>query len=71
MIQEELIIKMGISENLKTIDNKIEQNKAQYNLERQTAKISALSSVNVNNYEFLTSKDVLAKKKTCQKKLLQ
>ena len=56
---------MGISENLKTIDNKIEQNKAQYNLERQTAKISALSSVNVNNYEFLTGKDVLAKKKTC------
>ena len=62
MIQEELIIKMGINENLKTIDNKIK---------RQTAKISALSSVNVNNYEFLTSKDVLAKKKTCQKKLLQ
>ena len=47
---------MGISENLKTIDNKIK---------RQTAKISALSSVNVNNYEFLTSKDVLEKKKTC------
>ena len=62
MIQEELVIKMGISENLKTIDNKIK---------RQTAKISALSSVNVNNYDFLTSKDVLAKKKTCQKKLLQ
>ena len=62
MIQEELIIKMGISENLKTIDNKIK---------RQTDKISALSSVNVNNYEFLTSKEVLAKKKTCQKKLLQ
>ena len=47
---------MGINENLKTIDNKIK---------RQTAKISALSSVNVNNYEFLTSKDVLEKKKTC------
>ena len=47
---------MGISENLKTIDNKIK---------RQTDKISALSSVNVNNYEFLTSKEVLAKKKTC------
>ena len=40
---------MSISENLKTVDNKIEQNKAQYSLERQTAKISALSSVNVNS----------------------
>ena len=40
--------KMSISEKIKTIDNKIEQNKAQYNLDRQTAKISALSSENVS-----------------------
>ena len=39
---------MRISEKIKTIDNKIEQNKAQYNLDRQTAKISALSSENVS-----------------------
>ena len=31
--------KMSISEKTKTIDNKIKRNKAQYNLERQTAKI--------------------------------
>ena len=30
---------MTVSEQIKTIDNKIEQNEAQYNLERQTAKI--------------------------------
>ena len=48
-----------------TIDNKIEQNKAQYNLVRQTAKIFALSSGNVSKYEFLTGKDVLPGKKTC------
>ena len=30
---------MSISENIKTIDDKIEQNKAQYDLDRQTAKI--------------------------------
>ena len=48
-----------------TIDNKIEQNKAQYNLDRQTAKIFALSSGNVSKYEFLTGKDVLPGKKTC------
>ena len=49
---------MSISEKIKTIDNKIEQNQAQYNLDRQTAKISALSSENVSKYEFLTDKDV-------------
>ena len=36
-----------ISEEIKTINNKIKQNKAQYNLDRQTAKISALLSGNV------------------------
>ena len=43
---------MSISEKIKTIENKIEQNKAQYNLDRQTAKVSALSSGNVSKYEF-------------------
>ena len=53
---------MSISEKIKAINNKIEQNKAQYNLDRQTAKISALSSGNVSKYKFLTSKNVLAEK---------
>ena len=53
---------MSISEKIKIIDKKIEQNKAQYNLDRQPAKISALSSGNVSKYEFLTSKDVLPEK---------
>ena len=50
---------MSISEKIKAINNKIDQNKAQYDLERQTPEISALSSGNVSKYEFLTSKDVL------------
>ena len=50
---------MSISEKNKAINNKIELNKAQYDLDKQTAKISALSSWNVNKYEFLTAKDVL------------
>ena len=37
MIQEEPIIKMTVSEKIKTISNKIEQNKVQYDLDRQTA----------------------------------
>ena len=47
---------------IKTIDNKIEQNKAQHNLDRQTTKILALSSGNVSKYEFLTDKDFLPEK---------
>ena len=39
---------MSISDKIKTINKKIEQNKAQYNLDRQTAKISALSSGNLS-----------------------
>ena len=42
---------MSISEKIKTIDNRIEQNKAQYNLDKQTAKNSALSSGNVSKYD--------------------
>ena len=51
---------MSISEKIKAINNKIEQNKAQYDLDRHTAKISALSSGNV-------SKDVLPEEKLARK----
>ena len=53
---------MIISEKIKPVNNKIEQNKAQYDSDRQTAKISALSSGNVSKYDFLTGKNVLPKK---------
>ena len=53
---------MSISEKIKTISNKIKQNKAQCNLDRQTAKISALSSGNASKFEFLTGKDVSLEK---------
>ena len=59
---ERTYYKISISEEIKTIDNKIKQNKAQYNLDQQTTKISTLSSGNVSQYEILTGKDVLAKK---------
>ena len=53
---------MTVSEKIKAINKKTEQNKAQYSLGRQTAKISALSSENVSKYEFLTGKNVLPEK---------
>ena len=49
---------MAISEKIKTIDNKIERNKAQYDLDRQTAEISGLSSWNCDKYKFLAGEDV-------------
>ena len=58
---------MIVSEKIKTMDNKIEQNKAQYDLDRQTAKISPLSSGNVNKYEFWTGKYVLPEKELLEK----
>ena len=56
-----------MSGKIKTINNKIKQNKAHYNLDRQTANISALSSRNVSKYEFLTGKDVLPEKDLLEK----
>ena len=58
---------MSISEKIKTINNKIKQNKVKYNLDRQTAKISAFLSGNVSKYEFLTSKDVSPEKSLLEK----
>ena len=58
---------MSVSEKIKTIHNKIEQNKAQHDLDRQTATISALSPKNVTKYEFLTDKDVLPEKDLLEK----
>ena len=46
---------------------KIKQIRTQYNLDRQTAKIYALSLGNVGKYEFLTSEDVLPEKKLLEK----
>ena len=51
-----------MNEKIRTIYNKIGLDKAQYNLDRPTVKISALSSGNVDKYEFLTSEDVLLEK---------
>ena len=58
---------MSISDKIKPINNKIQQNEAQYNLDRQTAKISALSSETVSKYEFLPGKDVLPENNLARK----
>ena len=55
------------SEKIKTIDKKIEQNKPQYHLHRQTAKVSALLSNNDNKCDFLEDENFLPEKELLQK----
>ena len=47
--------------------SKIEANKAQYDLDREAAKISALSSGELENYEYLTGEDLGYKPKVVEK----
>ena len=42
-----------------TIDDKIIDVKIQYNINREAAKISALSSAKIHKHEFLTNKELL------------
>ena len=42
-----------------TNDDKIRDEKLQYNINREAAKISALSSGKIDKFEYLTSKEVL------------
>ena len=42
------------------------QNEAQYNLDRKAAKISALSSNNLDKYEYLTGEDLGLKSSTVE-----
>ena len=49
---------MTVTDQIKIIDNKIKAIQAQYDLDRLTAKISALSSGELRKYEYLTGEDL-------------
>ena len=51
-------MKMTITDQFKILDKKIMQNEAQYDLVRKAAKISALSSNNLDKCEYLTCEDL-------------
>ena len=55
---------MTVTDQIKILDRKIKQNEAQYDLDRKTAKISALSSGNLDKYEYLTGEDLNYKPNT-------
>ena len=54
----EVFIILTIKEQIKILDSKIKQNQADYDLYRQNAKISALSSGKLDKYEYLTGEDL-------------
>ena len=58
---------MTVSDKIRRIGNKIDQNKAQHDLYRQTAKILDLQSWKVSRYVRLTGKDVLQEKHLLEK----
>ena len=59
---------MTLTEQVNILDNKIKANKAQYNLDRETAMISALLSGEVEKYEYLTGEDLGYKQARCNLK---
>ena len=54
-----LLVKMIVNHQLKIIDNKIKANQAQHDLDRLTAKISALFSGELRKYDYLTGEDLI------------
>ena len=59
-------IKMTITDQIKMLNKKVMQNKAQYDLDKKAAKISALSSNNIDKYEYLTGEDLGLKASTVE-----
>ena len=58
---------MTLTEQVKILDDKIKMNRAQYDLDREAAKIFALSSGELEKYEYLTGKDLGYKPDVVQK----
>ena len=49
---------MTVTDQIKILNRNIMQNEAQYGLDRKAAKISALTSNNLDKYEYLTGEDL-------------
>ena len=57
---------MTVTDRIKILNRKIKQNEAQYVLDREAAKTSALSSNNLYKYEYLTGEDLGLKPNTVE-----
>ena len=49
---------MTLTEHVKILDDKIKANKAQYDLDREAGKVSALSCGELEEYEYLIGEDL-------------
>ena len=58
---------MTVTDQIKILDIKIMQNEAQYDLDRKATKISALSSNNLDKYEYLSGEDLGLKPSTVER----
>ena len=58
---------MTAADQIKILDRKTKPNEAQYGLDRKAAKISALSSGNMDKYEYLTGEDLDYKPSTVER----
>ena len=57
---------MTVTDHIQILDKRTMQNEAQYDIDRKGAKISALSSNNLNKYEYLTGEDLNLKQSTVE-----
>ena len=62
---------MTVKDQIKSLDRKIKQNESQYYLDREAAKISALSSNNLDKYELQTGEDLGFKPSTVEQAKFQ
>ena len=57
---------MTVTDQIKTLDRNIMQNEAQYDLDKKTGEISALSSNNLDKYEYMTVENLSLKPSTVE-----
>ena len=57
---------MTVTDRIKILNRKINQNKSQYDLDREAAKISTLSSKKLDKYELLIGEDLDLKPSTVE-----
>ena len=62
---------MTVTDQTKILGRRIKQNESQYDLDKEAAKLSALSSNNLDKYELLTVDDLDLKPSTIEQTKLE
>ena len=58
---------MTVTDQINILNKKIKQNESQYDLDKKATEISALSSKNLDKYEYLTGENLSLKPSTDEK----